>query len=61
LQNDRFEREGFSFHDRVRQGYLTLAQAEPARFVIIDAARAREEIFAEVKHTAFVRLEANGV
>ena len=60
-QNDRFEREDFSFHERVRTGYRTLAQAEPARFVIIDAARAREEIFAEVSRVTFARLEASGV
>jgi dTMP kinase len=61
LQNDRFEREGFPFHGRVRAGYLALAQAEPARFVIIDAARAREEIFTEIRHITFARLEAKDV
>ncbi|MYL84911.1 dTMP kinase [Desulfovibrio aerotolerans] len=34
----RFEAEHLDFHTRVRQGYLALAAAQPARFVIIDAA-----------------------
>jgi dTMP kinase len=34
---DRFEREQAAFHDRVRERYLGLAAAEPARFRVIDA------------------------
>jgi len=33
----RFEEEKVVFHEKVREGYLTLARCEPARFVIIDA------------------------
>jgi dTMP kinase len=33
---ERFERESREFHDRVRAGYLSLAAAEPGRFVMID-------------------------
>lgn len=33
----RFERKGADFHRRVRDGFLTLAGEEPARFVVIDA------------------------
>ncbi|HOW56899.1 MAG TPA: dTMP kinase [Smithellaceae bacterium] len=48
LQNsadsDRFEREALDFHNRVRSGYLQLAQSEPERFVVIDAARSIEAI-----------------
>jgi dTMP kinase len=36
---DRFEQEDRSFHERVRAGYLTLAQKEPERFRIINAAQ----------------------
>jgi dTMP kinase len=35
---DRFEQEDPAFHGRIRQGYLTLAAAEPDRFRIIDGA-----------------------
>ena len=35
----RFEEEKLEFHQRVRAGYLELANAEPDRFHIIDAAQ----------------------
>ncbi len=34
---NRMEREQLAFHERVRQGYLALAAAEPARWVVLDA------------------------
>jgi dTMP kinase len=34
---DKFEREAQAFFDRVRDAYLELAAAEPARFQVIDA------------------------
>lgn len=36
---DRLEAEALDFHQRVRQGYLTLADAEPDRFLVLDATR----------------------
>ena len=36
---DRFEREEREFHQKIREGYLTLAEAEPERYRIIDASR----------------------
>ncbi len=33
---DRFEDEALAFFDRVRRGYLQLAQAEPTRFQVLD-------------------------
>ncbi len=41
---DRFEQEEVSFHQRVREGYLKLAQAEPRRWLVVDARQPREEI-----------------
>jgi len=41
---DRFEREDAAFHERVRQRYLALARAEPARMRMIDAGRDFEAV-----------------
>lgn len=35
---DRIEERDFSYHQRVRRGYLAIAAAEPARVMLIDAA-----------------------
>jgi dTMP kinase len=40
----RFEQEALAFHRRVRDGYLTLAEAEPFRFRIVAAEGAEDEI-----------------
>ncbi|MBN1381099.1 MAG: dTMP kinase [Deltaproteobacteria bacterium] len=37
LKEDRFEQEQIQFHERVREGYLSLAKMDPDRFIIIDA------------------------
>jgi dTMP kinase len=34
---DRIESEALAFFERVRDGYLQLARAEPSRFVVLDA------------------------
>lgn len=34
---DRMERESIEFHTRVRNGYLSMAEREPERFVVISA------------------------
>jgi dTMP kinase len=46
---DRFEREKLDFHNRVRQGYLSLYSAEPRRFRIIDASRTVDAIAEDVR------------
>jgi dTMP kinase len=37
--DDRFERKGRDFHERLRQGFLAVAAAEPQRCVVLDASR----------------------
>jgi dTMP kinase len=41
---DRFELEDLSFHRRVRDGYLKMAEAEPDRWLVIDASLPKEKI-----------------
>jgi dTMP kinase len=45
---DRFEREASPFFRRVRARYLELAQAEPERIQVIDAARSLPEVQAAI-------------
>ena len=46
---DRLEAEPADFHLRVRAGFLALAQAEPSRYLVLDANRPAEEITREVQ------------
>jgi len=41
---DRLEKESLAFHRRVRAGYLKLAEAEPRRWLVIDAKKSKEAI-----------------
>ena len=43
-KQDRFEQETLVFHNRVREGYLTLAAAEPRRWLVVDASQSRQQI-----------------
>lgn len=48
-REDRFEREDVQFHERVRAGFLELAQAEPCRFRVVDASRPAGEVAKGIK------------
>lgn len=45
---DRFERERAEFFERVREGYLARAAAEPERIIVIDAAGGIDEVAAQI-------------
>ena len=45
---DPFERRDPQFHERLRAGYLAIAEAEPQRCVLIDGAGAPDTIAAEI-------------
>jgi len=45
---DRFESQRMEFHRRVRDGYRALANAEPDRFLVLDATRPATETSAAV-------------
>jgi dTMP kinase len=46
---DRFEVLDAAFHERVREGYLRLAAAEPRRWVVIKADRDEKAVAADVR------------
>lgn len=46
---DRLESEKAEFHERVREAFLALAQAEPDRFVVLDASLPADDLAAAVR------------
>ena len=45
---DRFERLGLAFHQKLRQGFLDIAKEYPARCVVIDASQDIETIHSQI-------------
>jgi dTMP kinase len=45
---DRYERMELAFHERLRQGFLDIARAEPQRCAVIDASQGIEDVHAAV-------------
>jgi dTMP kinase len=49
---DKFERLGLEFHERMRQGYLAIAESDPDRCIVINASRSLDEIARDLaEHT----------
>ena len=40
----RFEHKALDYHERVREGFLAIARAEPARCIVIDATRPEDAV-----------------
>ncbi|GAA1925113.1 hypothetical protein GCM10009716_36680 [Streptomyces sodiiphilus] len=47
---DRLESEPHEFHQRVRAGFLALAAADPARYLVIDAGQDPESVTTAARH-----------
>ena len=45
-----------AFHERVRQGYLELAQHEPDRWVVIDATQKKEKVQEDMRQVILDKL-----
>jgi dTMP kinase len=46
---DRLESESLDFHQRVRRTFTALAEAEPDRYLVLDARRSPDELAAEIR------------
>jgi len=53
---DRLESEPVEFHTRVRSGFLTLAAADPGRYLVVDAAQEPEAVTTVIRHRLDVML-----
>jgi dTMP kinase len=42
---DRYERKGLAFHQKLRQGFLDIAAADPHRCVMLDASLAEDDVW----------------
>ena len=54
---NRLDAYKLAFHQRVRQGYLELAQRDPARWVIIDASQPADQVQAELRVVILEKLK----
>lgn len=48
VNEDRFERKGAAFHEKLREGFLAIASNEPRRCRVINAAQPVDDVFADV-------------
>ncbi|CAN7387999.1 dTMP kinase [Aminobacter sp. LjRoot7] len=55
---DRFEKETVEIHQRRREAYLAIAENEPERCILIDAAKDQEEVEHQITDAVFAALEA---
>jgi dTMP kinase len=52
-KESRFEKEARAFHQKIRQGYLTLSRKEPERIKVIDATLSPESIHLQIVEILF--------
>ncbi len=53
---DRYERMDIAFHERLRAGFLEIAENEPVRCAVIDGSREPAVVHAEIAATTVARL-----
>lgn len=57
---NRLDAYEIAFHQRVRQGYIELVQAEPQRWVVIDAGQPRQQVQTDIRRVVLDRLQNAG-
>ena len=60
-RTDRLDREKVEFHERVREAYLKIAEANPDRIRVIDASGSAQETHESVMDIVMPFLEARGI
>jgi dTMP kinase len=55
---DRLEAAGDGFHERVREGYLSMVAEAPERWIVVDGARPPDDVAADVLAALRPRLAA---
>ncbi|MGE4220886.1 MAG: dTMP kinase [Alphaproteobacteria bacterium] len=53
---DRYERRGREFHERLRAGFLAIADGTPNRCIVIDATQSIDDVAAAIRNHVFARL-----
>lgn len=53
---DRFERMDVDFHERLRQGFLSIAKAQNKRVIVFDADQNTDILAAQIKQAVLARL-----
>lgn len=54
---NRMEQQTLAYHERVRSGYLQMAESEPNRWVVIDATHSIQQVQSQVRESVLSRLE----
>ena len=54
---DRYEAEALAFHEKLRDGFLTLAASEPLRCALIDATLPKEEVAEQIWRVVTKKLD----
>ncbi|MGE5620474.1 MAG: dTMP kinase [Sphingomonadaceae bacterium] len=57
---NRFEEEELAFHQRVREGYLQMAKADPGRWLVLDASLPFETLQARIMDAVSILLDRRG-
>lgn len=57
----RFEAKGVAFHQRLREGFLEIARAEPARCAVLDAAQSPDQVSDAIWRVLAARLPVGPV
>ncbi|MFU8826578.1 MAG: dTMP kinase [Brevefilum sp.] len=55
---NRLDAYDLAFHERVRQGYFALAEAEPVRWMIIDATEEKQQVQEALRQAILDRLKS---